>query len=119
MRSRLDMGNRFIYNVETPVNNDQGANNVDQKVTKSGDTMSGGLNMENKKIINLANPTDDKDAVNKKYVNDNYSSSYGSNKMEGPLNMNDNRITGLTNVLYLTEATNKQYVDNAITNGNI
>ena len=43
MTTYLDMGNNFIYNVKTPVNNDQGANKsyVDQKISTSGNTMSG------------------------------------------------------------------------------
>ena len=44
-QTRLDMGNNYIYNVKTPVNNDQGANKsyVDTKVAKAGGTMSGVL----------------------------------------------------------------------------
>ena len=34
--------------------------------------MAGPLNMSNNKITNLAKPTDDKDGVNKKYIDDNY-----------------------------------------------
>lgn len=36
MQTHLDMGNNYIYNVQTPINNDQGANKsyVDQHVAK-------------------------------------------------------------------------------------
>ena len=34
--------------------------------------MAGPLNMSNNKITNLAKPTDDKDGLNKKYIDDNY-----------------------------------------------
>ena len=34
--------------------------------------MAGPLNMSNNKITNLAKPTDDKDGVDKKYIDDNY-----------------------------------------------
>ena len=34
--------------------------------------MPGPLNMSNNKITSLAKPTDDKDGVNKKYIDDNY-----------------------------------------------
>ena len=34
--------------------------------------MARSLNMSNNKITNLAKPTDDKDGVNKKYIDDNY-----------------------------------------------
>jgi hypothetical protein len=40
------------------------------KVSKSGDTMSGALNMGSKKITNLATPTSNADASTKKYVDD-------------------------------------------------
>jgi len=36
-------------------------------VNQAGDKMDGNLDMKNNKIINLQNPTDDNDAVNKKY----------------------------------------------------
>ena len=42
--------------------------NTSSLLKKSGDTMSGVLNMNYKKIINLANPTEDQDVANKKYV---------------------------------------------------
>ena len=37
------MGNNYIYNVKTPVNNDQVVNKsyVDSKIAKAGGTMSG------------------------------------------------------------------------------
>lgn len=40
------------------------------KVSKTGDTMSGALNMGSKKITSLATPTADADASTKKYVDD-------------------------------------------------
>ena len=66
MQTHLDMGNNYIYNVKTPVNNDQGANkfHVDQKVDKSGDAMTGDLDMRNThRIINLAGPVNGGDFV--------------------------------------------------------
>ena len=47
MEAHLDMGDNYIYNVNTPVNNYQGANKsyVGQHVAKAGDTMSGNINM--------------------------------------------------------------------------
>lgn len=38
------------------------------KVNKAGDTMTGELSMSNNRITNVANPTDDQDAVTKVYV---------------------------------------------------
>lgn len=45
------------------------------QVTKSGDTMSGDLNMGSNKITNLADPTVDADAANKNYVDDTITTS--------------------------------------------
>lgn len=42
---------------------------IDDYLKKDGSSnMTGNLNMGNKKIINLANPTDNTDAINKAYV---------------------------------------------------
>ena len=41
---------------------------ITTKVSKSGDTMSGNLDMGNNRIISVANPTDPTDAANKEYV---------------------------------------------------
>ena len=40
------------------------------KVSKIGDSMSGELNMGNNKITDLSDPVSDKDAANKKYVDE-------------------------------------------------
>lgn len=40
------------------------------KVSKSGDSMSGNLDMTNNRILNLPDPTSDNEAVRKKYVDD-------------------------------------------------
>ena len=55
MQAHLDMGNNYIYNVKTLVNNDQGAKKsyVDQHIAKSGNTMSGDLNMGSNQISGL------------------------------------------------------------------
>ena len=44
------------------------AKNLNTKVNKSGDTMSGELNMGNNKITDLSAPISDNDATNKKFV---------------------------------------------------
>lgn len=41
---------------------------VDGALQKSGGTMSGAINMGSKKVTKLADPTNDTDAANKKYV---------------------------------------------------
>ena len=69
-QTHLDMGNNNMYNIKTPVNNDQGANKsyADSKVAKAGGTMSGVLDMNNNKIINTAESTNDADVLNKAYI---------------------------------------------------
>ncbi len=49
-------------------------------VNQYGDTMNGELDMNNNSIKNLAEPIDDRDAVNKKYVDDNTIEIYDNNK---------------------------------------
>ena len=73
-QTHLDMGNNYIYNVKTPVNNDQGANKsyVDQKVAKSGDTMTGNLSMNGNRIYNLPTPTGNAQPTPKSYVDTNF-----------------------------------------------
>ena len=61
MQTHLDMGNNYIYNVKTPINNDQGAN-------KWGD-----LNMGDNKIKGLPTRSQAGDeATSKAYVDDNF-----------------------------------------------
>ena len=80
MATHLDMGNNYIHNVKTPINNDQGANKsyVDQYVAKAGDAMSSDLNMGNNKITGLFQippasvqpPQNCTDTDMQKYIND-------------------------------------------------
>lgn len=63
-------GNTTIVQVANPVNNTDAANKqyVDTKVAKSGDTMSGNLNMGGFSVKGVATPTENGDAVNKSYA---------------------------------------------------
>jgi hypothetical protein len=45
---------------------------ISHKVEKTGDTMSGILNMGDNRIVNVANPTNNSDAVRKSYVDDKF-----------------------------------------------
>ena len=47
MATHLDMGTNYIYNVKTPINNDQGVNKsyADTKLSLSGGLMTGNLDM--------------------------------------------------------------------------
>ena len=61
METYLDMGNHFFDNLKAPINNDQGANKVcvDTKLSKSGDLMTGNLDMKNNRVYNVAQPNGD------------------------------------------------------------
>lgn len=117
MKTHLDMGNNFIYNVKTAAANDQAANKayVDKEITdsetassmtyatkmelgnylkKDGSVlMTGDLNINSEKITHLLAPTSDTGAANKKYMDQNkvdvsnYLKLDGTTQMTGDLNM--------------------------------
>jgi len=81
----IDMGTGSITNLAAPTANDDATtkvyvdgeitttalvlqNGIDSKVAKSGDFMTGQLDMGNNKISNLATPTSNSDAATKFYV---------------------------------------------------
>ena len=82
MNNNLNMDNKKIFNLTTPTNNHDAANKkyVGDKFSiiggalanylkKDGTTpLTGDLNLNNNKIINLSTPTSDTDATTKKYV---------------------------------------------------
>ena len=80
---------------------------------KSGGTLSGRLNMGSNKITNLATPTMNIDASNKKYVDDqnDLKLDLSGGAMTGPLGMSGGRIWDLGAPTLDTTATNKKYVD--------
>ena len=93
-------------------------------VKKSGDTMTGALNMQNHKVTNVAAPTETADAANKGYVDTAISGlTNGTTAMPyvkkagdimlGNLNMNSFHIFNLSAPTNDTHATNKKYVDAA------
>lgn len=89
MSGELNMGNHKITSVASPTQDgdvvnkeylDTSINNLNTTisstyVTKTNSTMSGPLNMSANKISNLAAPTENTDAVTKKYVDDLVSNS--------------------------------------------
>ena len=90
------------------------------KVAKTGDTMSGVLNMGGNKITGVAAATVDSDAANKKYVDDKVAafvpdlSAYvkkAGDTMTGDLNMSSRIVTGMKAPVGPTDGTNKKYVD--------
>lgn len=59
-----------ITEINSAVSTAQGT--ADNALSKTGGDMSGNINMGEKNITNLAAPTNDNDAVNKKYVDEKY-----------------------------------------------
>ena len=72
------------------------------------------INMNSRKIKNLGGPTNDGDAINKKYLEDVALTLDGSNVMTGDLRMGQKKIIGLANPTGDGQATNKKYVDGEI-----
>ena len=136
-------GNRITGLTQVPYYNGEAANKryVDDKVNSKADksdlddylkldgtkTMTGNLNMNNKRITNLPTPQLSNEAATKDYVTISmnhlpslFLDRQGKSKMLGDLQMNDHRITGLTNPPNAdNEATNKKYVDDNISKANI
>ena len=70
---------------------------LQQKLTKTGDTMSGALNMGMNRIIGLLDPSSTQDVSSKTYT-DNIgvlSVAKTGDTMSGSINMNLNKITNL------------------------
>ena len=106
--SNIDMKDTYrILNLKSP-------SDADEPVTKNyaesnffqrdgSQSMTGDVNMNNKKIKNLSSPTANSDAANKKYVDDSkvdgsvFLKLDGTRPMTGNLNMNNNRIYNLPN----------------------
>jgi len=100
------------------------SNNLATKINKSGDNMTGDLNMGNNIITSTVLPHADEVLTNKIYVdskfntvsnlvNDNEKSKLNKagDVMTGALNMNGQHIIGLENPTSDDEACNKKYVD--------
>lgn len=121
MEADLNMGGFHITNLGTPVNSTDAATMgyADTKVSKSGDTMTGALSMSNatglayidmgntNKIINLADPTNVRDAVNLQTADGRFVKK-GGDTMTGVLTLSADPTQAM-------HASTKQYVDNQIT----
>ena len=140
MKTYLDMGDNFIKRVKTPTSNDQASNKsyVDtvganavataasnhptkQELTnylkKDGSVaMTGNLNMNNKTIVGLVNPTQNNQPTTKGYSDLQYLHRNGRYSMSGNLNMNNEKIINLKTPISNSDATTKKYVDDRIPN---
>ena len=85
-------------------------------VKKSGDTMTGALNMQNHKVTNVAAPTENGDAVNKSYVDTAVSGLTNGTTAMPYVKKAGDTMSGALNLPAPTEnanAANKKYVDDA------
>ena len=91
-------------------------------VKKSGDTMTGALNMQNHKVTNVAAPTETADAANKGYVDTAVSGLTNGttalpyvkktgDTMAGDLNMGSYMVYQISQPTENAHVTNKKYVD--------
>ena len=135
MKTYLDMGDNFIYNVKTPTANDQASNKsyVDTTATNTinaaalihatkaeladylkkdgNDKMTGNLNMDNNRIFNLPLPNGAKQPATLGFTDLKYLHVAGTNKMTNNLNMDNKSIIHLRPPTNDTDAANKKYVD--------
>ena len=83
-------------------------------------SMTGDLNMDIHRITGVADPTENYNAANKKYVDTSlteYLKLDGSKSMTGDLNMNSHRITGVSSPSANTDVSNKKYVNDRVDYG--
>ena len=135
MKTYLDMGDYFIYNVKTPTANDQASNKsyVDQTATNTlnaaamihatkqeltdylkkdgSDPMIGNLDMDGNRIFNLPAPTGNKQPTPLAFTDFKYLHVAGTNKMLNNLNMDNKSINNLRPPTAPTDAATKKYVD--------
>ena len=131
MKTYLDMGSNFIYNVKTPTANDQATNKsyVDTTVTNTMSTaatkaeladylkkdgsvaMTGNLDMDNNRMYNLPAPTNAKQPTPLGFTDLKYLHVAGTNKMTNHLNVDNKNIINLRPPTKDTDAATKKYVD--------
>ena len=87
----------------------------DKKVSKSGDSMTGDLDMQINFIHSTAIPNDNSDLVNKKYVDaeDNKKLNLSGGNMSGNVNMQNHKLTNLKDPVDSKDSMHKKYVDDA------
>ena len=121
--AEIDTGNAYLDTKE----HDRVQLTDTRKLSLSGGTMTGPINMGNQKITNLGNPTQNTDAANKIFVDTAFQELESTinqelltylplkgSTMAGAIDMGDYKITSLGTPTDGTDATNKTYVDNAI-----
>ena len=135
MKTYLDMGDNYIYNVKTPTSNDQAENKsyVDTKSTntmnaaamiqatkaeladylkKDGSVaMTGNLQTGNNRIYNRPLPNGSNQPTTVAYNDLKYVKLDGTSSMGGDLNMNNKKVIHLRPPTSDTDAATKKYVN--------
>ena len=135
MTGDIRMNNNSIYGIGNVKNDTSAVNrkyvndeldkkpNTDTVVLRDGSqTMTGNLDMNNERIINVANPISETDVVNKRYfethVNNIDLSDYlkrdGTDSVTGNLDMSLNKIINCGQPTGARDVTNKAYVDSEV-----
>ena len=114
--------------VSNKVNSKADTSDLDDYMKLDGTkAMTGGLNMNNNRILRLPDPQLADEPVTRKFLTHTNTLFYnifldldGNAQMRGNIKMNNNRITGLTNPPNADdEAANKKYVNDVISKSNI
>ena len=115
MTGNLDMGNQQITHLGDNIQNTYDVVNLGFCDTKYLQKVSNSdLDMDNHKIKDMAQPTDDNDAVNKHYVDHNFLNRLTPNALGGELDMRGHKIIVLGNPSNPNDASTKAYVDTEI-----
>lgn len=120
---QTDTGDIFLDNTDS----DRIQLGDSRKLSLSGGTMTGPINMGSQKITNLGNPTENTDAANKIFVDTAFQELESAINQElltylplkggtmvGAIHMGDYKITSLGTPTDGTDAVTKNYVDSAI-----
>ena len=83
---------------------------LDTKLSLSGGLMTGNLDMNNKRIYNVAQPDGDNQPATRIWSENKFLDK-SSGVMAGPLNMSNNKITNLAKPTDDKDGVNKKYID--------
>ena len=83
---------------------------LDTKLSLSGELMTGNLDMNSKRIYNVAQPGGDNQPATKVWSENKFLDK-SSGVMAGPLNMSNNKITNLAKPTDDKDGVNKKYID--------
>ena len=83
-------------------------------INVEGDSMQGTLNLSNHKLTNVPDPTDDKDAATKSYVDNASFLPLKGGTLVGDLDMNTNKISRVGSPTSDKDVATKSYVDTQV-----